>query len=404
MILSFRYRLLPTKKQHRALESILEAQRLLYNAALEERIDAYRKRGISRTYIDQTKSLTQWRQEDPEGRSLPANLQRATLKRLDMAYAGYFRRVKADEKPGFPRFRGKGRFRSFGFREFSGLTWKNWRLRFKGLPGALRVHLHRPLPADAVITGCNFRRDINGWFIGFVVAVKPAAERVGQRSVGLDLGVNTFAALSDGGFIPSLKAARKAERRLRVNQRALSRKKNGSKGRSKARSEVGRCYAAIVRRRSDYLHQASSRLVRDYDVIAFEALNVKGMARTRLAKDIYDASWTKFIAMLTYKAAKAGARVIAVNPMNTTQACSACGDKVPKGRDTRWHVCVHCGLSIDRDLNAARNILDRAGVGPGLRNVAGCGMRAGEILSPALQADSARRWSESLPTSSRSTL
>src|SRR5712664_3651901 len=155
MILTYRYRLLPTKQQHRALEAILEYQRQLYNAALEERIDAYRKANVTRTYFDQTKALTEWRQDDPEGSALPVNLQRATLKRLDEAYKGFFRRVKSGGKPGFPRFRGKGWFDSFGFREFSGITLTANRIRFKGMPGTLRIHLHRQMPHEALIRSCT---------------------------------------------------------------------------------------------------------------------------------------------------------------------------------------------------------------------------------------------------------
>src|SRR6185503_9910922 len=157
-----------------------------------------------------------------------------------------------------------------------------------------------------------------------------------------------------------------------------------SKGRQKARHGVKRCHAAVARRRANHLHQASARLLRDYDLIAIEALHVKALAKSRLAKDVHDASWAKFISMLRYKAAKAGAHLIEVDPRNTSQDCSGCGAKVPKELSDRQHDCPHCGLSIDRDLNAARNILHRAGVGPGLRNVAGCGMRAGGNLSELL--------------------
>jgi putative transposase len=198
--------------------------------------------------------------------------------------------------------------------------------------------------------------------------------------VGVDLGISTFAALSDGGFIPSLRAARKAERRLRIAQRALSRKQRGSGGRRKARVVVARCHAAVARRRREHLHQASARLVRDYDAIAVEKLIVKGLARSALAKDVHDASWAKFLSMLRYKAEWAGARVIEVDPQHTSQDCSGCGTLVPKDLAVRHHDCPTCGLSIDRDLNAARNILNRAGVGPSLPNVADCGMRAGENL------------------------
>ena len=380
VILTYRYRLLPTKRQYGALETILESQRQLYNAALEERIDAYRKAGLTRTYVDQTKALTELRQSDPEYCALPVKLQRATLKRLDEAYKGFFRRVKAGGKPGFPRFRGKGWFDSFGFREFSGVSLKESRLRFKGMPGALRVHLHRPIPAEAVIKSCTFRREAKGWHVAFATEVPTPPLRRVDRAVGVDLGITTFAALSDGAFIPSLKAARRTERRLRVVQRALSRKRRGSRSRLKARAALARCHAATARQRANHLHQASARLMRDYDVIAIEALNVKALARSRLAKDVHDASWARFISMLRYKTEWAGARLVEVDPRNTTQDCSGCGIRVPKQLSDRQHECPHCGLSIDRDLNAARNILHRAGVGPGLHNVAGCGMRAGGNL------------------------
>ena len=381
MILTYHYRLLPTKQQHRALEAILESQRQLYNAALEERIDAYRKAHVTRTYFDQTKALTEWRQDDSEASALPVNLQRATLKRLDEAYKAFFRRVRSGAKAGFPRFRGKGWFDSFGFREFRGISMQVARLRFKGLPGAVRVHLHRPMPAEAVIRSCTFRRDAKGWIVGLAAELPTPPLRDGERVVGIDLGITTFAALSDGAVIPSLRAARLVERRVRTAQRALARKKRGSKGRGKARNEVRRCHAATVRRRSNHLHQASARLIRDYDVVAIEALHVKGLARSSLAKDVHDASWAKFISFLRYKAEKAGTRLIEVDPRNTTQDCSGCGERVPKELGDRQHECPRCGLSIDRDLNAARNILNRAGVGLGLHNVAGCGMRAGGNLS-----------------------
>jgi IS605 OrfB family transposase len=248
------------------------------------------------------------------------------LKRVDDAYLGFFRRIKAGAKPGFPRFRGKGRFNSFGFHEFRGIRLVQGRIRFKGIPGGLRVHFHRPLREGASIKCCVFRRSVYGWTVGLVVD---------------------------------------AEARIRV----------------------ARCHAATGRRRANHLHQASARLVRDYDAIALEKLNVKGLARSVLAKDVHDASWTKFISMLRYKAACAGAQLIEVDPYDTSQECSACGVRVPKDLNERLHACSRCGLTMDRDLNAARNILGRAGMGPGLRNVAEYGMRAGRSLD-----ESARGW------------
>jgi len=381
MNLTFRYCLLPTKRQHRALEAILEDQRQLYNAGLEERIDAYRKASVARTYIDQCKALTDWRREDSDASASPVTLQRWTLKRLDEAYRGFFRRLKNGGKPGFPRFRGKGRFDSFGFAQFQGIHFDDGRLRFKGLPGRLRVHLHRPLPEGGSIRSCVFHRGVKGWSVGFVLRVSEAPLRRGDRVVGVDLGIATFAALSDGGSIPSIWAARRAARKLRLAQRALARKAKSSRNRQQARLQVARCHAATVRVRTNHLHQASARLIRDYDTIAIERLSVGGLARGPLAKHVHDASWAKFVSMLRYKAECAGKRLIEVDPYDTSQECSGCGMRVPKGLNDRHHECLHCGLAVDRDLNAARNILYRAGVGPGLLNVAGSGRRAGENLS-----------------------
>ena len=380
MILTYCYRLLPRRRQHAALAAILESQRQLYNAALEERISAYRKAGVMRTYVDQCKALTEWRRTDPEAAVVPLCLQRWTLKQLEEAYRGFFRRVQAGAKAGFPRFRGKGRFDSFGFRQFSGIRLDNGRLRFKGMPGGLRVHLHRPLPEGGPIRSCVFRRDAKGWKVGFAVNFPEAPQRPGARAVGVDLGISTLAVLSDGGFIPSLKAARRAEGLLRTANRALARTTRGSRGHRKARMAVARTHAKTARARADYLHRTSARLVREYDVIAVENLNVKGLARSALAKDVYDASWGRFISMLRYKAACAGSHIIEVDPRNTSQDCSGCGIKVPKELGDRLHECRNCGLVLNRDLNAARNILNRAGVGPGLLNVAGYGMRAGGNL------------------------
>lgn len=379
MIVTYQYRLLPTKRQHRVLEQLLESQRLLYNAALEGRIGAYR-RGIVRTFVDQCKALTEWRQSDPDAASIPANLQRATLKRLEHAYHVFFRRLKNKQKAGFPRFRGKGWWDSFGFHEFYGIRLVGERLLFKGMPGGLKVHLHRAMPEDARIRSCTLKRDTKGWKVGFAVDVPAQEARSAERCVGIDLGITTFAALSDGGFIPSLRAARRAAARLRRAQRSLARKKRGSKSRAKARLEVARCHAATTSKRTEHLNQAMARLIRDYDVIAVEGLNVDALAKGMFSRDVQDASWGRFLFMLGYKAERAGVRVMKVDHRNSTQDCSGCGTIVPKIGNARWHDCPHCGLSMDRDLNAARNILNRAGVGPSLRNVADEGKRAGGNL------------------------
>ena len=370
MILTYRYRLLPSKRQHAALTRILEDQRQLYNAALEERIGCYRATGKGRAYVDQTKALTICRRDLPEMAALPVTLQRWTLKRLDDAFAGFFHRVKArNGKAGVPRFRGKGWWESFGFIEFSGIQFDGKRLRFKGMPSGLSVHLHRPLPPHADIRSCVLRRDRRGWHVCLAVAVEVAEKRAIAKMIGVDLGLKVFAYCSDGVIVANPQIARKAERRFRVKQRALARCKRGSNRRRKVKARLAGLHRKIADTRATWLHQRSAEMVKRADLIAVEDLNVKNMIRNpTLARSIADASWSKFLEMLRYKAERAGAHLIRVDPRNTSQKCSGCGELVPKVLAARTHSCPHCGLVIDRDWNASLNIL-RAGIGPGLLNV-----------------------------------
>lgn len=372
MILAHRYRVLPLKSQHRALELLCDSQRVLYNAALEERIDCYRKTGKTRAYIDQCKALTQCRGQLPDMAALPTNLQRWTLKRLDDAFQGFFRRVKVfSGKAGFPRFRGKERWDSFGFAEFRGIQYDGKRLRFAGMPGGLKVHLHRPLPADADIRSCVFRRDGRGWYVCFQISMPDIEKRVVATAIGIDLGLKVFAYCSDNVVVPNPRIARLAENELRRRQRALSRCKRGSNSRAKARVRLSKVHRKIADTRNTWLHQQSAALIARTDLIAVEDLKVANMVRSpTLSRAISDASWSKFVSMLAYKAAKAGSHLIRVDPRNTSQKCSGCGALVLKSLSVRTHSCPSCGLVIDRDHNASLNIL-RAGIGPGAHNVIG---------------------------------
>jgi putative transposase len=372
VILTYRYRLLPLKSQHRALERLCAAQRELYNAALEERIDCYRKTGKTRTYIDQCKALTECRRELPEMGALPANLQRWTLKRMDDAFQGFFRRIKARSgKAGFPRFRGRGRWEAFGFAEFSGIQFDGRRLRFSGMPGGLKVHLHRPLPDGADIRSCVFRRDGRGWHVCLQIAVAEAQKRSVASAVGVDLGLKVFAFCSDNVVIPNPRIAQRAEKELRRRQRALARCKRASNRRLKVRVQVASLHRKIADTRNTWLHQKSAELVKRADLIAVEDLKVSNMVRhPTLARSISDASWSRFVSMLDYKAAKAGGHLIRVDPRNTSQKCSGCDALVPKLLAVRTHACPTCGLKIDQDHNASLNIL-RAGIGAGALNVIG---------------------------------
>jgi putative transposase len=372
VILTYRYRLLPLKSQHRALERLCAAQREPYNAALEERIDCYRKTRKTRTYIDQCKALTECRRELPDMAAVPANLQRWTLKRLDDAFQGFFRRLKGRSgKAGFPRFRGKGRWEAFGFAEFSGIRFDGKRLRFSGMPGGLKLHLHRPLPHDADIRSCVLRREGRSGFICLHIAVEAPEKHAVAAAVGVDLGLRVFAYCSDNVVIPNPRMAQRAEKELRRRQRALSRCKRGSHRRHKVRAQVARLHRKITDTRNTWLHQPSAALGKRADLIAVEDLKVSNRVRhPTLARSIADASWSRFVSMLDYKVEKAGGHLIRVDPRNTSQKCSGCGELVPKSLAVRTQACPSCGFVIDRDHHASLNIL-RAGIGAGALNVIG---------------------------------
>lgn len=376
MNLTYKYRLLPNKRQHVALADVCEQQRILYNAALEERIDCYRKTGNGRTYIDQAKSLTECRRDVDGMAGVPANLQRWTLKRLDDAFMGFFSRLKKSGKAGFPRFRGKGRWRSFGFAEFSGIRLKDGRLYFAGVPGGLRVHMHRPLPSGKPL-GCSLSKDSKGWTVSFQMNVDAAPRRAVSNPVGIDLGLRAFAHLSDGVSIPAPQIARRAEKKMRRHQRALSRCNRGSANRAKVKRRLARLHTSIANTRSTWLHQLSARIASTYDLIIMEDLAVSNMVKNgHLARSIADSSWSTFAQHLAYKAEKAGAAFIKVNPKMTSQNCSACGVTVRKGLSVRVHSCPECGLVLDRDHNAAINILRMGVLAHGGVNVAGYGGRS----------------------------
>ena len=375
-ILTFKYRLLPSRGQHDKLRAALDHTRQLYNAALAERIDCYRKTGKSRSWQDQCKGLTELR-ADPAWAVYPVTLQRWPLKQIDLAFAAFFRRVKArDGKAGFPRFKGRDWFKAFGFSDRSGWAVRGARLRMKGI-GSIRLHLHRPLPSAPI--ACKVKREGRNWYALLTVEVPCATEHRGPK-IGIDVGITTLAALSTGELIANARCMRRAERELRRRQRALARCKRGSNRRRKVKSRLTATNAKIARKRNTHLHQVTASLAARFSVIAVEKLNIRGLAAGMLARDVHDVAWGRFNQFLCYKAARAGSKVIKVDPRNTSQVCSGCGVIVPKALGVRIHDCPHCGLVLDRDVNAARNVLRKAGNGLEGHNVAGYGVRVLEKM------------------------
>lgn len=366
MILSYQYRLYPKEAQIQALNDLLEQARQLYNAALEERREAWLMVGVSLNYVSQANQLKEIRIADPDGLGkLNFSACQQILRRLEKSFSAFFRRIKAGEKPGFPRFKSRSRFRSLEFRFGDGASLKGDRLRIQGV-GEIRAFFHRPIPEDAKIKAAVVRRDSLGqWFATFQLEVpdsKPEAHS--GEPVGIDLGVTTLVALSTGELIEAPRHFRKTEKKLRRQQRRLSRRKKFSLRWHRARKQVAKTHRRITNQRKDFSHKLSRRLVNEFSLVAVEDLNVNGLSRSKLAKSIHDAGWSQLLAHLSFKAESAGSKVVAVDPRYTSQICSDCGSLVPKKLSVRVHRCPECGLVIDRDHNAAINILHRALLGP----------------------------------------
>jgi putative transposase len=384
MFLSFQYGLRPTRAQHRALDAILEGQRLLYNAALQERIEAWRKARTSITWVDQSRSLTVIRADDPHGYgALPVTLSRWPLKRVDAAFKAFFRRLRVKRgKAGYPRFRGKSRWRSFGFTEFVGIRLINGRLVVKGLAGGLKLHMHRPLPEGASMWSCVFTKEGRAWRVTLRIEVPDihTVRREAGDLVGIDWGVETLATLSTGEGITNPRFGTEASAGIRRASRKLARAKRGSRRRLKAKARLARLHRKLANRRKTYLHQVSAALTRRFGCIAVEDLNIKGMIaaakgdainpgknvrqKAKLNREILDTSPGMMMAMLRYKAARAGGRCDVIDARGTSQECSGCGATVAKDLRVRIHRCMQCDLEVHRDINAAKNVLRRAVAGP----------------------------------------
>jgi putative transposase len=353
---TYRYRIYPTVRLRHALDAQLSFACQLYNAALEERRYAWRGQRRSVTLSEQFRELTAVRAARMGPHSMSCSAMRDPLRRLDWAFAAYFRRVKAGVKPGYPRFRSVHRYDSLTW--VSGWAVRNGRLALQGI-GQVKVKWHRRLPTSVVVRTVTVRRVAERWYACFSLQV-PASPRVPTiplPTVGLDLGIRHFAALSTGEKLAGPRAYRAAKSTLRVAQRRVARRHKGSHRRHKAGLLLARGHERIRNLRHDYAHKLTRRLVSDFGLIAVEDLNIGGLARGPLAKDVTDQGWAAFLTMLEYKAAEAGTRLIRVPPGGTSQTCSGCGVMVPKLLSERTHQCPECGLVIDRDTNAARNIL-----------------------------------------------
>lgn len=350
---TFKYRLYPNKNQIQKINQTIYLCRFLYNSLLDHRIK-YFKQGKSISRYDQQAELPAIKLEFPEYKEIHSQVLQEVLLRLDKAYQNFFRRVKQGETPGFPRFKGRNQYDSFCYPQ-SGFSVVDKKLCLSKI-GDVKIKLHRPI--EGKIKTCSIVRKNDKFYVCFSCEIQAVPLPPTGKIVGIDVGVADHVITSDGEFFPKLDAYRKAEKRLKYLQRQVSRRKKRSNRRKKAARLLAKQHETVSNQRNDIAHKASAKLIQNYDLIAHEDLKIQNIMKNHcLAKSIYDAAWNKLFQLLAYKAESAGRIVVAVPPHFTSQICSGCGQLVPKKLSERWHHCPHCGLSIQRDVNAAINIL-----------------------------------------------
>jgi len=406
-IKAYKYRLYPNTATTEKLHWTLDRCRELYNAGLQEHRDAYEvgvkrhpnyyddevRKQLTREhaigYYEQKRELVDIKEERPEYQEIASHVLQDVILRLKHAFDGFFRRVQNGEQPGYPRFQGRNRYDSFTYPD-----WAGWKLDRSERPadkkgvvkvnlrltkiGTVKFHLHRDMAGT--IKTLTIKREGEHFYAVFTCEIgKSDPLPTSHEDVGIDLGVTHFGALSNGDFIDNPRYFRKTEKKLAKAQQALSRKKRGSHRQSSAVQAVAKMHRKIRNQRQDFLHKASRKLVNRYQIIAFEDLHTTNLvkrpkpkqdengtylpngaaAKAGLNKSISDAGWSQFVQVCTYKAAWAGRTLVQVNPKYTSQICSGCGTVVKKDLSERWHSCA-CGCELDRDTNAAINILHAA--------------------------------------------
>jgi putative transposase len=377
---SFRFLLSPTSRQRVALAGLLEIQRDIYNAALEERRGAWRWERRSVTYPDQCQALTALRAADPTVRAAGVAVCRGTLLRLDRAFDAFFRRCQEGQNPGYPRFKSARRFESLQWEDRKGwrLDTSTSRVRLHCV-GEVKVRLHRRV--RGVPKAITVKREGRRWWVTIRCSDVPAKPLMPTgRQIGIDLGVRVLVATSDGQLSPNPAHGHRCAKQLAAAQHVVRSKQKGSKRRQRAGERVGAAYRYIRNCRRDALHQLSRQLVNDYDLIVHEDLHIENMvrrpkpcpdgkggyvpngaaAKTGLNRSIYDAGWGLLLAMITYKAEEAGRCIVVVDPRNTSRTCADCGHIAAGNRHDTEFRCQACGHEAHADTNAAINIL-RAG-------------------------------------------
>jgi len=365
---SFKFRIYPTKKQEVKLIQTLTTCRHLYNNALAERRDQAKLNKLISdlqlfpwgkpewiNYYDQQKDVT--RSKIATEKQVYAHLLQDVLKRIERSFKNFFRGA------GYPRFQGRNRYDSFTYPDAYGIGYKitdDGKLKLSKI-GEIKIKQHRDI--EGQIKTCTIKRDADQWYASLSVVMEPEQplEPTGQ-SIGIDVGLKSLVTLSNGEQVKPPQYLRQSEEKLVKTQRQLSRKKKGSSNRNKQRIEVARIHKKIRNQRNDFTHKLSRTLVNTYDTIVFEKLQIQNMVKNHhLAKSISDAGWGQLIEYTKYKAEYADRVVQLVNSRNTSKECSVCGSIQDMPLSQRTYSCPECHNVMDRDHNAAINILQRVG-------------------------------------------
>lgn len=348
----FRYRIYPTKKQKNRMNMILSECCWLYNHLLELRIKTYQETNVSLSNYDCQKMFKSIKEERPSLNVIHSQSVQQVSERIELAFQSFFRRIKSGEKPGFPRFKGIGWYDSFTYPQ-SGFKISNNKLILSKI-GYINIKLHRPI--EGKIKRLTVKRTPTGkWFVSFIVDVEPKPLPMSSEIIGIDLGLKKYATLSNGETIDAPKFFRIEEKSLAKSKRKYQKEKN-----KKNKKVMARIHERIGNKRLNWCNQLAYTLVKSFQIIVFEDLDVKSMQQNGFNKgfnkSLTDAAWGKLINSTQSAAESATRTVVLVNPCNTSQLCSQCGILVKKSLSERTHKC-DCGLEIDRDLNAACNIL-----------------------------------------------
>jgi putative transposase len=353
---NFKYRIYPTPSQKSKLNFTLNHCKIIYNKFLEERVDLYKNSNKSVTCYDQIKQLKNLKVENPDLKLIHSQVLQNVAERLDLAFKAFFRRIKRKETPGFPRFKSINRYSSFTYTQSGYKISNDFNRIFLSKIGHVKLIYHRPI--EGKVKRCTVSRtSTNKWYVILSCDLQSDPPKISLDSnnlVGIDVGIKTFATLSDKNIIKNPKFFKEDKKQLAKIQRRYSKNKT-----KKNKLSVAKVHERIKNRRDNFSHQESRRLVNKYDYLVIEDLSINRMredAYKILNSEISDASWNSFIEKLSYKAEYAGKKVIKINPAYTSQDCSKCGYRVTKKLSDREHNCPNCKIKMDRDLNASINI------------------------------------------------